>query len=370
MRANPVIVKELRGRMRGWGAAVALTLYLVVVSGVSLLFYSLFRSNSGGVGPDSPQVGKYLFMVIILFQTLSVFLLTPPLTTGAITSEKERKTYDVLVITLLSPRSIIFGKLGAALAFVALLIVALAPLESLTFMFGGVSPEEIILSQVVMLAAAVLFASIGIFWSSLVRSTVASSVLTYGTMIAQLVLIPVLYLLMTTLLGFYSSSNGGPSFASTEFFTYMTGIVLSSHPLIAMALSETLLLNGDSLFIYTSTTISSGHTILVVSPWLLFCVESLLVSALLVLLAIRAVQPVRIRRAARPARVGAEDQPSLARAPEQASLQGSTPGGQVPQAGSPAPQTPGPAPAPAQGDHLPPPRAPASPGPPAPGMGP
>src|SRR5438067_2317429 len=118
MRANPVIVKELRGRMRGWGAAVMLTIYLLVVSGVALLFYSLFRTSGSFGAPDASQVGKLLFSVIVLFQMIMVFLLTPSFTAGAITSEKERKTYDVLMTTLLSPRAVIFGKLGAAVAFV------------------------------------------------------------------------------------------------------------------------------------------------------------------------------------------------------------------------------------------------------------
>jgi ABC-2 type transport system permease protein len=298
MRANPVIVKELRGRMRGWGAVVVLTIYLLVVSGVALLFYSMFRATSGLGSSESSQVGKFLFGVIVIFQLLMVFLLTPAFTAGAITSEKERKTYDVLMTTLLLPRSIIFGKLGAAVAYVALLILALAPLESLSFMFGGVSPEEIILSQVVMLAAALLFASIGIFWSTVVRSSVGSNVLTYGTIMVQLVLIPVLYWLLTSIIGAYYNPNG-PPLATTEPFIYASGIILSSQPLIAMIFSETFLLNGDPLFIYTNTTISPGHTILVVSPWLLFCIEAVLASALLVLLSIRFVQPVKYGRGSR-----------------------------------------------------------------------
>src|SRR5712691_1446908 len=112
-----------------------------------------------------------------------VSLLTPAFTSGAITSEREQKTYDLLMTTLLPARSVIFGKLGSALAYVLLLILALAPIESLAFMFGGVSPEEIILSQVVMFMAAVLFASIGIFWSTVVRTSVGSNVLTYGTIL-------------------------------------------------------------------------------------------------------------------------------------------------------------------------------------------
>src|SRR3954447_15941589 len=173
MQANPVIVKELRGRMRGWRAAVVLTVYLVILSGITLLFYTLLRQTSTAPGGSS-QVGKFIFSSLVVFQAIMVSLLTPAFTAGSITSEREQRTYDLLMTTLLPARSVVFGKLGSALAYVALLILAIAPLESLCFMLGGVSPEEIVLSQVTMFMAAVLFASVGIFWSSLLKSSVGS----------------------------------------------------------------------------------------------------------------------------------------------------------------------------------------------------
>lgn len=301
MQANPVIMKELRGRMRGWRAAVVLTFYLVVLSVITLLFYLLLRPSNFGGGTGSSQVGRLLFSSLVVFQTIMVSLLTPAFTSGAITSEREQKTYDLLMTTLLPARSVIFGKLGSALAYVVLLILALAPLESLAFMFGGVSPEEIILSQVVMLFAALLFASVGIFWSTVVRTSVGSNVLTYGTILFQLIGIPILYYAITAIIGAYSYNPNAntPTLTSQEWFWYMSGVILSSHPLIAMGLSEAFLSRGDSLFIYTSTQMLNGKTLLVVSPWLLFCIEAFIVSALFVLLSIRLVRPVRYKKATR-----------------------------------------------------------------------
>ena len=293
MQANPVIVKELRGRMRGWRAATVLVIYLVVLSGISWLVYLAVRDMGNGLSPQSSQVGKIIFGTLVVFQTIMVSLLTPAFTAGSITSEREQKTYDLLMTTLLPARSVILGKLGSALAYVVLLILAIAPLESLAFMFGGVSPEEIILSQVVMLAAAVLFASVGIFWSSALRSSVASNVLTYGTIIFQMLIVPFIYGLVISMVGAFAYSPTGQSPANTEGFFYSSGLVLSSHPLIAMAISDSYIVNGDPLFIYTNTTYLQGHTVLVVSPWLLFCIEALIISAILVLLSIRMVQPVR-----------------------------------------------------------------------------
>lgn len=295
MHANPVIVKELRGRMRGWRAVVILVSYLLILSFVTwLTFLAVGAWSSGFNGPDTAQIGKIIFSVLVVFQMVMVALFTPAFTAGSITSEREQKTYDLLMTTLLPARSVIFGKLGSAVAWVALLILAVAPLESLAFLFGGVSPEEVILSQVVMLVAAIMFASIGIFWSCVVKSSVASNVLTYGTIIFQLIIMPFLYFLIITIIG--SGGAYGDRFTDTPGFYYLSGVVLSSHPVIAMGLSEAFFAQGQSLFIYTSDEILRGHTLLVVSPWLLFCVEALWLSAVLVVWSIRLVKPIKYKR--------------------------------------------------------------------------
>ncbi|MGA7731940.1 MAG: ABC transporter permease [Chloroflexia bacterium] len=300
MHANPVIMKELRGRMRGWRAVVILVSYLLVLGFVTwLTFLAVGGASSGFGGPQASQIGKIIFSVLVIFQMVMVALLTPAFTAGAITSEREQKTYDLLMTTLLPARSVVFGKLGSALAWVALLILAVAPLESLAFLFGGVSPEEVVLSQVVMLAAALLFASIGIFWSSLVRSSVASNVLTYGTILFQMVLLPFLYFLIVTILGINDySPYGGNRLSDQPGFWYTSGVVLSFHPIIALVISETFYLMGHPLFIYTNDEILRGHTLLVVSPWLLFCIEALWLSAILIVLSIRNVKPIRYHRRA------------------------------------------------------------------------
>lgn len=312
MKANPVIVKELRGRMRGWRAVVILVSYLLILSFVTWLTFLAVGSwsSSGFGGPESSQIGKLIFSVLVFFQMLMVALFTPAFTAGAITSEREQKTYDLLMTTLLPARSVIFGKLGSAVAWVALLILAAAPLESLAFLFGGVSPEEVILSQVVMFVAAILFASIGIFWSCVVRSSVASNVLTYGTIIFQLLLMPFLYFLVITIIGNGDYSPYGSRFTDTPGFYYLSGLILSFHPVIAMGISEARYLAGDSLFIYTSDDILNNHTLFVISPWLLFCIEALWLSAVLVVWSIRLVKPIRYKRQGRRAINGEPEPPA------------------------------------------------------------
>jgi ABC-2 type transport system permease protein len=296
MQVNPVIVKELRGRMRGWRALIVLVVYLVVLSFITWLTYVAVAGSMGGsTGPESAQVGKFIFAVLVIFQTIMVSLLTPAFTAGSITSEREQKTYDLLMTTLLPARSVVFGKLGSALAFVALLILAIAPLESLAFMFGGVSPEEIVISQVVMLVAALLYASVGIFWSSALKSSVASNVMTYGTILFQMVGVPFFYYIVTMIMGAYDYVPNGNSVSESPGFWYGSGLVLSLNPIVAMGISEAFYLLGHPLFIYTRDDLLTGHTLLVVSPWLLFCILAVLLSTVLVALSIRFVKPVHYR---------------------------------------------------------------------------
>jgi hypothetical protein len=60
-----------------------------------------------------------------------------------------------------------------------------------------------------------------------------------------------------------------------------------------MGISEAFYLMGHPLFIYTNDELLQGHTLFVISPWLLFCMIALVLSAILIALSIRLVKPVR-----------------------------------------------------------------------------
>src|SRR6478672_1241966 len=198
---NPLLTKELRGRMRGWRAIAILTAYLFLLGGITWLTYALITLNAGSnTDVTSAQLGKFLLGAVVLFQLLFVGLLSPAFTAGIITGEREKQTYDLLMTTLLRPRSIIIGKMGAALAWLLLLVLAVVPLASLSFILGGVAPEELILALVVLLAATYFYGAIGLFWSSVVRSTIVAVVLSLITIAVLVVVAPVIYYMVIAFL--------------------------------------------------------------------------------------------------------------------------------------------------------------------------
>jgi ABC-2 type transport system permease protein len=170
--SNPLLIKELRGRMRGARAFVVLTVYLLLLSCFTSIIYYAYAASARGPGGRSEMayLGKTVFASVVLIEIFMVTFITPAFTAGAISGERERKTYDLLRTTLLPAHRLVSGKLASALTYMFLLILAAVPLESLAFVLGGVVVEELALALVVLLVSAFAFAAVGIFFSSLVRT--------------------------------------------------------------------------------------------------------------------------------------------------------------------------------------------------------
>jgi ABC-type transport system involved in multi-copper enzyme maturation permease subunit len=113
---NPVILKELRGRMRGRQAFILLTVYLGLIAVlIGFIYLTTATGSSGRWNPSQRQdVGKAVFGAVVLLELLLVSFIGPGLTAGAITAEREHQTFDLLRTTLLSARSLVLGKLGSA----------------------------------------------------------------------------------------------------------------------------------------------------------------------------------------------------------------------------------------------------------------
>lgn len=210
---NPVLTKELRTRMRGARAYWILFVYLLLLS--LILFFSYLswwqgqrRADEFGGGQEAFAVGKLFYLVVLGTQSVLVGLITPALTAGAISLEREQRTYEMLTVSLLPRRAIVAGKLWAAVGFVALLLTAGLPLVSLCFLLGGVSPGEVFSSYGLLLVVAFLYGTVGVAWSAITRRTATATVLSYGTILLMFVLT-----LPLAAVGF-SRPFGGPALGS------------------------------------------------------------------------------------------------------------------------------------------------------------
>jgi ABC-2 type transport system permease protein len=177
---NPIIVKELRSRMRGVRAFATLTGTLLLIGGVSYGLYRMVLVTSRySSTPLSPQVGGTLFAGLALLELIMVCGVTPSVTAGEISGEQEKQTYEMLLATPLRPASILWGKLVSSLSYVFILIFAAIPMASLVFIYGGVSLRDMVKALIVLVSVAVMLGALGLFMSALFKRTGRATALTY-----------------------------------------------------------------------------------------------------------------------------------------------------------------------------------------------
>jgi ABC-2 type transport system permease protein len=183
-----ISVKELRGRMRGRRAFIIITVHLLLVAGFAWMVETLMeRTFTGGFGSTfsaSAEIGRALFIAMLVLLTLIVLVLAPASTAGAISLEREKQTLDLLATTPISSLAIVLGKLVSALSWILLLLLASIPVTALVFTFGGVGPDDMVKGYVVLLVTALFYGAVGLFVSALVKRTQAATVINLVTVIA------------------------------------------------------------------------------------------------------------------------------------------------------------------------------------------
>lgn len=270
---NPVTTKELRSRMRGRRAFVVLTVYLLLMGAFVSLIYLGFYVNSSSDVTSTRQAGQTIFITMVSVQTFLVIFIGPSFTSGAITGEKERQTYDLLRTTLLSPSAFVAGKLFSALSYVFLLLLAAVPLISLAFMLGGVATSEVLLSQLILLVSGVTFAMLGLNFSSTMRTTMAASVTTYATALFLTIGTPILAVIIGSILGTILFTSTAPWFL--EAFTIYAGLLLSATNLPATLIISDLFLREENT-LWGFSEMIDGHNVWFFSPWYVFLAFHLL----------------------------------------------------------------------------------------------
>jgi hypothetical protein len=297
LRTNPVMVRELRGRMRGARAFVVITIYLALMSGFALLLYIIVSSvNSASASAATGQIGRDLFAGVVGIELLLIIFIAPSFTAGAITGERERQTYDLVRATLLSTPSFITGKLESSLGYILLLLLAAIPLQSIAFLFGGVSETELLLAFIILTVTAITFGTFGIYFSATQPRTLAASVRTYGTIagwafVAPLVGAFVLGLLQASLFG---SANAIQSPVIESILNYALLLVTSLNPFATAIGTQNLLVSQQQIGFYTVTLVSDGSTIPMVSPWILFTIIYQAIASVLIVLTIRRTRQIDV----------------------------------------------------------------------------
>ncbi len=173
---NPVLQRELLVNLRTARAFILLFLYNALLGAVVIMAWppqlklDLTRN---------PEEAKQLVNLFFLGQYVIASLMAPSFAAGAITGEKERKTYEMLLASPLRPAAIVLGKLLASLAHLAILIFSSLPIVMLCLPLGGVSPYEVLAMYLALVLSIMTFGMISVACSSFFQRTASSLVVSY-----------------------------------------------------------------------------------------------------------------------------------------------------------------------------------------------
>ena len=174
---NPILAFSATRRMRSFKTILVVIAYVAALLLLALAFLGPFIPNRMYLNTMSS--GPLCYLALLIAQFGLIILIAPAMTSASIAGERERQTLDLLLVTNTGSFRIAIGKVMESFAVLALLIVCGLPVMSLCLLTGGVSLGQILIGELFLLAEAFACVSIGVFCSSVARSTVLSGVLSY-----------------------------------------------------------------------------------------------------------------------------------------------------------------------------------------------
>lgn len=179
---NPVLEKEIRLRMRTWRSPIALMMYLAAMALLGFVF--MFTMNYGlGADAISPERSRSFFYFLSFSQLALISFMTPGLTAGAISGEREKQTLNILLTTQQSSATIIWSKLISSISFMLLIVMATLPIYSIVFLYGGISPIQLIAVFLFFVFIMFVLGAFSILFSTLFKRTMIAVTMSYGLLL-------------------------------------------------------------------------------------------------------------------------------------------------------------------------------------------
>jgi ABC-type transport system involved in multi-copper enzyme maturation permease subunit len=189
---GPLIVSELRQRIRGKRWWILLVLWTLLLTGFTALVRAGAKQASTFSGIET-SVGPIMFGSLVLFLLGLSTLVVPALTSTSINGERDRGTLAVLQSTMWRPGHIALAKFVAAMIIGTAFLMASLPLVLWAASEGGVQGGRAAIVYVLLFLIFALFAAIGLAASAMIRKTSLATLASYGVVFLLTVGSPILF---------------------------------------------------------------------------------------------------------------------------------------------------------------------------------
>ena len=282
MKVNPIFKREIMvsSRSRSLPALICV---------VNTLLFAVTLIGASGVAATMRMTAKSdygaflrIYGFVVLLEFMLLLFITPSLTSGAISSERERETLDLMFTTQMSPGEIVLGKLMSNMSFVIVLEITCIPAVLVALIYGGVTVREIGELTVIFTFEAFVFMSAGMFFSSFSKSTARATAYTYGFIVFLCFGTAVLSMLLSII-------SGGNNIMSLW--------ILLINPLVNVANTVAGQMGETGLITEAALRLFSGGESLIIRGWsILGTALQLLMAAVMLLMAVSNISPRRKKK--------------------------------------------------------------------------
>ncbi len=188
-----IAVLELRQRLRTSRWPIVIGIWFLIIGAVAGLTWWAVNNQPG-------DRGTTLYDVVVFFVLGLGMLVVPSLTATSINGDREHGVLATMQTTLLTSADIVVGKLVAAWVISLAFLLAASPFLVWAWIAGGVEVGRMLLAVAVLVFVLAVVCALGLMFSTLTARTISSAVLTYltvaaltfGTVIAFLLSIPIM----------------------------------------------------------------------------------------------------------------------------------------------------------------------------------
>ncbi|MBW3539617.1 MAG: ABC transporter permease [Planctomycetes bacterium] len=175
----PLLAKELTEQAAQRRTYVIRVLYaLALFVGAWILFQDILGTGRQGAFGVLGQ-GREMFVAIVTLEFIGIYLFVPAMSAGVIAIEKERNSLSTLLLTRLSPMTIVLEKfLGRLVPTFTFLLLSL-PLIAFTYTLGGVTQGEFWAAAILLVLSGMQVAALAVMCSSFARTAAGAFIGTY-----------------------------------------------------------------------------------------------------------------------------------------------------------------------------------------------
>ena len=147
-------------RRSGHYGSRAAVVGLLGILGITTWQATIGFSRDATLG-EAAGFGILLFQIVVFVQLLLTLFFAALSAASAVSQEKDRRTFILLLLTDMRDYEIVVGKLLGALLPIVIQLLITAPVLAMLLLLGGIDPEQVVQAVLVLAAAAAGAGSLG-----------------------------------------------------------------------------------------------------------------------------------------------------------------------------------------------------------------